>query len=245
MRTKTLLIAAATALAAAVTSAQAQTVYSQNIVGYVNLALTPGSDELVAPALDVDGTGTNGTITTVVGTNVAVNTAVLIWNGSGFDTLTYSKNPSAPHGATVWWTATGGVNENVPNYPINVGQGFFIDDPTDTNLVETGVVMQGTLVNNLPAGSDSLVASIVPIGGDLTTNLNYLPTLNDSALIWTGSGYQTYTYSKNPSAPHGATVWWTSLAGVNTDLDPQITVGQGFFIVPAAANAWTETFTNN
>ena len=62
MRTKTLLIAAA-ALAAAVTSSQAQsTVYSQNIVGYINTSLAPGYN-LVANQLNVNNTnGASGSV---------------------------------------------------------------------------------------------------------------------------------------------------------------------------------------
>ncbi len=55
MRTKTLLIAAA-ALAAAVTSSQAQsTVYSQNIVGYVNQVL-PGAGVFTSVVAPLQGT---------------------------------------------------------------------------------------------------------------------------------------------------------------------------------------------
>ena len=42
MRTKTLLFAAA-ALAASITASQAQTVYSQNVVGYINITVTNGT----------------------------------------------------------------------------------------------------------------------------------------------------------------------------------------------------------
>src|ERR1700744_2623354 len=76
MRTKTLLIAAA-ALAAGVISSEAQ-VYSQNIVGYINLPLSPGYT-LIGNQLSTDLTGTNNTVASVFGTNLLVNTAVLAW----------------------------------------------------------------------------------------------------------------------------------------------------------------------
>lgn len=234
MRTKTLLIAAA-ALAAAITSSQAQTVYSANVVGYANLALTPGNFELVAPTFDLDGTGTNGTISTVVGTNVAVETTLLIWNGSGYTTLTFS--PLSRGAAPVWNQA--GVA--VPNFPLNVGEGFFIDDPSDTNLTVSGQVMSGSVANSYvqPAGTYALVSSVVPFGGDITTNLNYIPSTEDTLLVWNGAGYTTYTYS--PLGRGQPSVW--NVAGVQQD--PQISVGQGFFLDPAVNNTWTETFTNN
>ncbi|HUC86042.1 MAG TPA: hypothetical protein VL970_12670, partial [Candidatus Acidoferrales bacterium] len=60
---KTLLIAAA-ALAVSVISSRAQ-VYSQNIVGYINVPETAGALSLEAPQLDLDGTGTNNTLSSL------------------------------------------------------------------------------------------------------------------------------------------------------------------------------------
>lgn len=225
----------AAALAVGVISSQAQTtVYSQNVVGYVNSGMTAGQYELMAPALDVDGSGTNGTISTVVGTNVVKGTAVLVFNGTGYDSLTYA--PITKGGANVW--QFGGVAD--PNYPLNCGQGFWISDPSDTNLLQTGVVISGTVTNKfvLPAGTYSLLGSQIPYGGDIT-NLGYVANKGDSVLIYNGSGYTSYNYA--PLTKGGANVWQSG--GVQAD--PQIQVGQGFWLVPAVANTWVETFTNN
>jgi hypothetical protein len=233
MRTKTILLAMA-ALAAGLATSQAQTpVYSANIVGYVNLPLTPGQYSLYSPALDADGTGTNGTITTVVGTNVAVGTTVLVFNGTGYDGLLYG--PLVRNGSPVW--QLNGVADT--NYPLNVGEGFWIQDPTDTNLTEAGTVMQGTLTNKyiLPGGDYSLLASQVPLSGDITTNLNYIPTTGDTLLIYNGTGYNGYLYG--PLVRNGPSVW--QLNGVAAE--PQISVGQGFWLQPAATTNWVETFT--
>jgi len=237
MRTKTLLIAAATALAAAVTSSQAQTVYSQNVVGYVNLGLTPGAYQLYTPSLDIDGTGTNGTVSNIVGTNVATGTTVLAWNGAGYDTLIYE---SGGRGQPVAWQLLGTGAD--PTYPLNVGEGFFISDPTDTNITLTGVVLSGTVTNQYvtPAGTYALLGSKIPYGGDITTNLNYIPNSGDTVLTWNGSGYNTFIYE---SGGRGQPVAW-QLLGTGQQ-DPQIAVGQGFFLSPAVANTWVETYTNN
>jgi hypothetical protein len=237
MRTKTLLIVAASALAAAVTSSQAQTVYSANVVGYANLALTPDQYELVSPTFDLDGTGTNGTITTVVGTNVAVNTTVLAWNGAGYDTLVYE---SPKKGSPVNWQLQG-VGAD-PTYTLNAGEGFFIDDPSDTNLTVEGNVLSGSVTNNYVPAADNynLLGSKIPYGGDITTNLNYIPSVNDTVLTWNGNGFNTYVYE---SPKKGSPVAW-QLQGVGAQ-DPIISVGQGFFLNPSAANTWVETFTNN
>src|ERR1035437_8975970 len=84
---KTLLMAAA-ALAAGIITSQAQ-VYSQNIVGYVNLPLTNGVFSVVSPALSNDTTGTNNTISSVFTTPVIGDT-VFAFNGVGYDTLNYT-----------------------------------------------------------------------------------------------------------------------------------------------------------
>jgi hypothetical protein len=237
MRTKTLLIVAASALAATVTSSQAQTVYSANVVGYANLGLTPGAYELVTPTFDLDGTGTNGTIISVVGTNVATGTSVLAWNGAGYDTLVYE---SPKKGQPVAWQLAG-VGAD-PTYPLNAGEGFFLNDPSDTNLTVEGNVLEGSVTNKyVPTpGSFNLVGAIIPYGGDITSNLNYIPSTGDSVLQWNGSGFNTFVYE---SPKKGQPVAW-QLAGVGAQ-DPIVSVGQGFFLNPAAANTWVETFTNN
>jgi hypothetical protein len=233
MRTKTILLAMA-ALAAGLATSQAQTpVYSANIVGYVNLPLTPGQYSLYSPALDADGTGTNGTITTVIGTNVASGTTVLVFNGTGYDGLLYA--PLTRNGAPVW-----NLNGTpVPNYPLNVGEGFWIQDLTDTNLLETGTVMQGTLTNEyvMPGGDYALLSSQVPLSGGITTALNYQPNNGDTLLIYNGTGYNGYQYA--PLTRNGSPVW--NLNGVAAE--PQISVGQGFWLQPAATTNWVETFT--
>src|ERR1700761_8862396 len=80
MRTKTLLIAAA-ALAAAVTSSNAQsTVYSQNVVGYVNTVLPGGSAlSLVANPLNGSTNSANVILPALVG-----GESVLVWSGTGY-----------------------------------------------------------------------------------------------------------------------------------------------------------------
>ena len=89
MRTKTLLIAAA-ALAAVVTSSQAQsTVYSQNVVGYVNLSITNNGLLMAANQLD---TGSNTMDNVFPSTDSALKsqqTVLLFWNGAGYTQVTY------------------------------------------------------------------------------------------------------------------------------------------------------------
>ncbi len=227
---------AAAALAAGVLTSNAQ-VYSQNIVGYVNTSLTPNAYALVAPALDVDGTGTNGTITTVCGTNVASGTIVLVFNGTTYDTLEYSP---VTHGGAPEWNLNGAA---AGNFSLNCGEGFWMLDPSDTNLTQVGTVLQGTLTNAYfpPAAVYGLIGSQVPLAGGITTVLGYQPTSGDIVLSYnpTSGGYNTFEYSP---VTHGGAPEWNENG---TAAEPQIGVAQGFWILPAAANDWVETFTNN
>ena len=89
MRTKTLLIAAA-ALAVGIISSEAQ-VYSQNVVGYVNLSVAASGYTVVTMPLDYDGTGTNNTVSAIIGTNLPVGSSIQNWTGTGFAGNSYSK----------------------------------------------------------------------------------------------------------------------------------------------------------
>jgi hypothetical protein len=181
MKTKTLLIAAA-ALAAGVVSSQAQ-VYSQNVVGYVNVVLPAQQFALIANPLD-DGTNT----VTSLCAALPNKSSVQIWNGTGF-TL-------ASKGGGVWNT----------NISIPVGTGFFVQSASAVTNTFVGTVAMGS-TNSLPSQVFKLVGSTVPYAGDLSdTNLNIGPTLpNKSSIqVWNGSGFTL--------ASKGGGVWNTNLS---------------------------------
>ncbi len=170
MKAKTLLVAAA-ALAAATISSQAQ-VYSQNVVGYVNVVLPAGQYALVSNPLD-DGTNT----TTSLGQALANKSVIQVWNGTGFTAT----------------SKVGGVW--TPDLSIPVGAGFFVNSKTTVTNTFVGsvVVPSGQSVTNaLSAGIYALVGSAVPYAGDLNdTNVNIGPTLANKSVIqvWNGSGF--------------------------------------------------------
>jgi hypothetical protein len=143
MRTKTLLIAAA-ALAAAVTSSQAQsTVYSQNIVGYVNTVI-PGGNAYSLLANPLNGT-TNGVSALMPALQGGEN--LLAWNGHGYYIYTYAgAGVGTGLGFQSDWTDGGTTYPNPPAIPgdqtdssdqvywapqpsVSVGQGFFLQNP--------------------------------------------------------------------------------------------------------------------
>jgi hypothetical protein len=225
MKTKTLLIAAA-ALAAGVMSSQAQGVYSQNIVGYVNIPVPTGYS-MIANPLDLDGTGTNNTVISVVGTNsLPVNSQVPTWNGTSFDQDIFSI---PVHKTVAVWSS--------PSLSLNVGNGFFVYNPgSPTNITVVGVALVGTNSNPnfTPGGGYSALASYSPIGGDIDTNLSYSASLGDQVLTWNNAsgGYSQYIYS---IPVHKTVAAWAPS-------NPQISVGQGFFLFTTnTADSWTET----
>jgi len=253
MKSKALLIAAA-ALAAGVMSSQAQSsVYSQNIVGYVNIPETAGGFSLEAPPLDLDGTGTNNTLSTLypaptIGDNVYVYSTSL----SEFVVYQYLKKTTGvpPHQTTVtnWYDP----NANIVNSElgiINPGQGVFYNAAANETNTYVGNVLlgNGTVTNNYvpSANGFNLVSSILPISGGLETSLNYIPSIGDNVYIYTNNQYAVYQYLKKTTGvpPHQTTV--TNWYDPNANIDqPIIQVGQGFFLNPAVTPIWTQSTTN-
>jgi hypothetical protein len=212
MKAKTLLIAAA-ALAAGVMHSQAQ-VYSQNIVGYVNVPLTNSSGyTLISNPLDLDGTGTNNTIYTTVGTNLPAGTIVEAWTGSSFKLANLN-------GAT--WSSAANANVVKSQQP---GNGFFIYVPTPTNVTFVGNVIQGTNSYPVIAGYQ-IVSSSSPVAGRLEEDLLYTPTLGDVAEVWTGSTFKLHTFNGGVSWSGGG--------------DPNLTVGAALFLNSASNTNWTQ-----
>jgi len=208
MKTKTLLIAAA-ALVAGIVSSEAQ-VYSANIVGYVNVGVTAGQLQLISNPLD-DGTNTANSL---MQNTLPNHSAIQIWNGSGFASITktssgFAGNPSIP-----------------------VGTGFFVKASTNATLTFVGNVVpapggQSSLA--MTAGQLQLVGSILPISGNFndagTNTLNLFATLpNHSAIqTWNGSGFVSITKTSS------------GFAG-----NPVYTVAEGFFVKASTNSAWTQ-----
>jgi hypothetical protein len=142
MRTKTLLIAAAV-LAAGIGSSVAQTVYSANIVGYINLQIPTGAS-IIANQLD---NGTNDLASLVPNANFG--DTVYRWNGTGFDS-------SVNFGS---WS---------PDFVLLPGQAVFYVASAPLSVTLVGQVETGNLTNSIPAGI-SLVSDQVPVSASLDT----------------------------------------------------------------------------
>jgi hypothetical protein len=181
MRTKTLLIAAA-ALAATVIGSEAQTVYSANIVGYVNVICPANTLVLAANPLD---NGTND-LNSLVGA-LPTKSQVQIWNGAGFTAITKGAS----------WT---------PDVVIPPGGGFFIKSATlqtNTFVGNVACLIGASVTNTLTANTLFLVGSTIPYSGTLNdTNvaLNILPA-KSQVQEWNGAGFTAIT--KGATWPSG------------------------------------------
>jgi hypothetical protein len=225
MRTKTLLIAAA-ALAVGIIAPKAQTVYSQNVVGYVNVSLTNGLN-LIANPLDVDGSGTNNTLQSVFSTNLPNLSKVYFFSGGGWQNVQFLK-------ASGTWT--GNALTNGANAALNPGYGIMVQIPTSigpTNLVVPvfGQVLQGAYTNVITAGLH-IVSCQIPLGGSIDTNLFYVPTKLDKVYTW-NAGIQNY----NGVAPQFLGTSWSGGAGA-----PVLNVAQPMFLNAKSNTVWGVNF---
>jgi len=240
MRTKTLLIAAA-ALAAAVTSSQAQsTVYSQNIVGYINTSLSSGYN-LVANQLNVNNT--NGA--SEVYPNLPDGTFFYGWNPASssytvsiFDT---GGGSSAPDNS--WYMSDYSTPTNEPIVSPGLSGGSFLQLPTGvTNTTAGSVVLSNTVA--LVTGYN-LVGSTLPVGGSvITSTVNFLPPDGTFCYTWTGTAYVVNIYDTGGGSSAPANSWYMSDYSTPTNA-LTVTVGQGAFFQLPAPYSWTQVLTNN
>src|SRR5687767_7867980 len=126
MRTKALLLSAAL-FAAGLTVSTAQSVYSVNAVGYVNLSLPTGYSMIANPL-----NTTNNTIGSLL-TDLPNFSNLLKWTGSGFNVATFAFG--------AW---------DQPNITLNPGEGAFVNLGSAATLTFVGEVMQGSLTNPVP-----------------------------------------------------------------------------------------------
>lgn len=148
---------------------------------------------------------------------VATGTTVYQYGASGYTINAYDTDLG------------GWDNANMVMAP---GEGFFVLlKGADTTITFVGEVMQGTLSNPLPKGF-SLRASQVPQAGKLQADLKFTPAAGDTIYTFDpASGYTIYAFDPD-------------LGGWDPS-DPQIAVGQAFWVLKKAAGTWDRTFSVN
>jgi hypothetical protein len=211
MRTSTLLLAAATA-AIGMSAAYGQ-VYSDNVVGYINITAPKGLS-MIANQLD----NKNGNKLGDVIPKAPNGSYFYKYNGSGYDTALYFDG----------W--------DQPDLTLAPGGGAFLFIPADAadadrKLTFVGEVQQGAASNNTVANGLSISSSKVPQAGKLGADLKF-PT--GAAL----NGTYVYKYV-NAKGDYDV-----SLIFDGFDTDPQIEVGESFFVFNASgqSQAWNRDF---
>lgn len=220
MRTKTVLLTTLLG-AVSIASSVAQTVYSVNAVGYVNVTVKNNSFALLANPLNQP----TNSIAAVL-PDVPKGTKVYAINKTSGQFDTFTKLPSG-----IW----SGDATLAP------GVGFFVKAPNGTNdlsITFVGEVPQTTdttpLTITYPVGF-SLVGSIVPQAGKLETDLGFTAANGDKVYRFDAatSGYTT-------STSHGNKAW---TGGITGETEPFINVAQGFWLNAKAGGTWTRNFT--
>ena len=236
MRTKTILLSAAV-LAAGIAASTAQSVYSVNAVGYVNVTVTNGYNLICNPL-----NGTNNNINTIIPV-ASDGSTVLRWGNTGqsfvsVDTY-FNLGDPAQDG---WYNASFAKSTNI----IAPGEAFFFKRAgagTGT-LTFVGEVPQGNLTNRIGT-LYGFYSSIVPQSAGLST-IGFPGRNGMTYTAWSPGGQRyvgllTYFDLGDP-AQNG---WYD--ASFNK-VDPTPAVGQGFLIFNPAANGvqfWGRTFSVN
>ena len=175
MKTKALL-AAGLMIAASAASSLAQTVYSVNAVGYVNVTCPPGFTIIANPLA------------------ASVNTVQALMPSSlPFLSSVFKFDPIA--GAFTSSIYLGNGNWTANSMTLVPGEGFFFKNPANTNIVITfvGNVQQGALTTSLPQGF-SLVSSQVPQSGLVSTDLGLPAAFLDTVFRFNGASYDSSVF---------------------------------------------------
>jgi len=219
MRTQKLLVAVA-ALAVSLATSMAQ-VYSQNIVGYVNVTVPSGYSLLANPLSAGSTNGANEIMPQVDGS------IFLTWNGAGYDYRSYDS------GFGGWIDG----NFNPANPPaLPPGKGFFYFNPgSATNVTFTGSVIPapGTTNSlNLTPGY-TVNGSVLPTSG-LASSVG-LPIVDGMIVLqWNGAGFNYRSYDSGFGG-------WID-GNFNSASEPTINIGQGFFYFnPGSTVQWKQT----
>jgi hypothetical protein len=221
MRTKTLLIAAAAALAAGIVTSQAQ-VYSQNIVGYVNKTLPNGYSIVDAPLSPDSTNDVQSEFPALTPGDV-----LLFWNGGGYTTYYYS-------GPGQWYDGIAFTPVSAPT--LAPGQAIFYQNNSggpETNTFVGTVQLTNTVSLN---GGYSLIGSTPPVADTFDgTNLNLPLVAGDVIYRYNGGGYTTYYYG-------GPGAWYDGINFTPVS-EPVIPVSEGFFYQNNSGG--NETWTQN
>ena len=191
-------------------------VISVNAVGYVNLNLPPGLS-LIANPLRADD-----------------NTVVALFYNPPDGAQVYKYVPGAGYEVSTF-DGTQGTWSN-PDMDLSPGIGFFFSNPTAGTILNTfvGEVLQGVLVNSLPAGF-STEGALVPQDASINTVHRIPGEPGDIFRLWVNDGqgggdYVTSVFSAAENA-------WVP--------ERNLGVAQGFVSEKQNAQDWIRVFSVN
>jgi hypothetical protein len=215
MRTKLILTTAAIGVAGSL-GAMAQ-VYSVNAVGYINITVQAGKLGLVGNQLNTGGNTVNEVIPTAPDGTILYKYS----QAGGFSIIAREFNE---------WGAGGAQT-------VKPGEGFFVANNGTTPLTLTfvGEVPQGSPLTTALAQGLNLVASQVPQAGKLVADLGFSPNEGDIVYQWDGTAAGSGAYK----APNGYEF------GAFSSGDPDVAVGEAFFVSKSQAGSWNRNFSVN
>jgi len=219
---KTALVGLAALAASALTMMAQSNVYSLNVVGYVNAVWSNSLYYSVCAPLDAGTSDLNTLIPSPPNGSI-----VQTWNVSAQD---FDSAPCT--------YKTIGNQRWVPNRVIPAGKGFFIFPKATMTNTWVGNVLQGSLTNVITGNSSiDFVGSMVPIGGDLNTNIMVGYAANNGDIIqhWNVSKQD---YDSTPST-------YKTIGNQRWTPNYTINVGEAFQLInkkPGPYN-WVRNFT--
>lgn len=200
----------ALSLAAAAAASTASAAVSSNIVGYVKLPIKKGYNLVSNPLLNTAAGGNK--ISNIFG---AIDCDVLSWDGTKFKTSSILAGSGVVSG---------------DDFSLAPGTAVFVFNANgDTTVTVVGDAVTGTQ-NNPIGANNNFVASIIPIGGKVTTDLGLTPTDGTTLATWNGSGYVTIDWLGGPTD------------GSWVEGEPSLAVGQGAVVNALTPFTWTKTF---
>jgi len=262
MKTKSLLIAAATLAVGVITSQAA--VYSQNVVGYYNVTVPAKGFYMIGSQLNLDNTNSINTLFSgLISDGNGVNNSVIwLWNpvSHQYSSFQYFTGADADNNFLTSGSVNGfyDTSGNLQPATLPVGQGAFIENHGNTSpltFTVAGNVAQGTNTITFNQGY-TMVCAPVPISTNIcSTNINFVGTSDGNAVnndvIWlwnpTSKQYSSFQYFTGADADNnfltsGSVTGFYDTSGNLQNIAPL--VGSGFFIqhIVATPETWTNIF---
>jgi len=199
--------------------------------------------------------GASNGVNEVFGATLPDQSQVLTWDvvHQTYDVALYDS--TQPVTGVTWYEIDDGTPlATIPTIP--AGTGFFLLPAGGLTNVFSGTVsvaIGGTNTASLPSsGTYYMVGSTIPFAGYVTNvtagtsvGINLVNLPDQSQVLTWDVGLQSYVVALyDDTQPVPPNNWYLIDDGTPTDC-PNITVGQGFFILPAGSYNWVQALPSN